>query len=320
MHQTPRPPSNLPPQWPSEELGYRRALRNLGMRAAGRLGAWGAAIHRVPPDACVGILTYHRVIAPVRGLSPPLHNVAPGRFREQLAGLRRQGFTVRSLDELLELHRRGKGVTGPTVAITFDDGFANVHSQAWPILRELDMPATVFVNTAYLDQETPFPFDSWGVAVEGRAPRESYRPMTRAECREIAADGLIQLGGHTHTHEDYRGRCEALRVDLRRSIEVFRAEFGAPSLPFAFPFGSVSKGFCSPEMMSVVREQGFDCGLTMEAVPVDLADDPFGWGRFNVFAWDTSATLAAKLRGWYSWAPRLWQRVMSRPVASQGAP
>ena len=31
--------------------------------------------------------------------------------------------------------------------------------------------------------------------------------------------------------------------------------------------------------------------------------------RFNVFAWDTSATLAAKLAGWYSWATKLRQRI-----------
>jgi len=45
-------------------------------------------------------------------------------------------------------------------------------------------------------------------------------------------------------------------------------------------------------------------GLTMEPTLVEPSTDLFQLGRFNVFPWDTSATIAAKLAGWYSWAPR----------------
>ena len=53
----------------------------------------------------------------------------------------------------------------------------------------------------------------------------------------------------------------------------------------------------------MARAAGVKCGLTTMAELVELSVSPFKWGRFNVFAWDTSATLSAKLAGWYSWAP-----------------
>jgi len=82
-----------------------------------------------------------------------------------------------------------------------------------------------------------------------------------------------------------------------------------PVLPFAFPFGSPALGFAGGALMQAARETCVVCGLTTESVLIDLRSDPLQWGRFNVFAWDTSATLAAKLAGWYSWATKLRQRL-----------
>ncbi len=80
-------------------------------------------------------------------------------------------------------------------------------------------------------------------------------------------------------------------------------------MTFAFPYGSRALGFSGGALAAVARETGVLCALSTEAVPVTVNSDPFHWGRFNAFPWDSSATLAAKLEGWYSWAPRLRQRV-----------
>jgi hypothetical protein len=62
-------------------------------------------------------------------------------------------------------------------------------------------------------------------------------------------------------------------------------------------------------LVAAARQTGVLCALTTESVLVDPDSDPFQWGRFNAFPWDTSATLAAKVEGWYSWAPKLRQRI-----------
>jgi peptidoglycan/xylan/chitin deacetylase (PgdA/CDA1 family) len=283
----------------------REFLRNLGKRAAGEASAGLNGLLGSRAAEPLGILVYHRIAPVARGIARPSMNVPPQRFREQLVGLLARGFRFWSLRQALDHHARGLDVPPGTVVVTFDDGFENVHSRAWPILRELRIPATVFVCTAFLDGSEPFPFDTWGLAYRQDVSPESYRPLTIEQCREMSRDVLMELGAHTHTHQDFRLRPEEFRKDLQKSVDVLRSRMGIEQPTFAFPFGRRYSGFSGDELMDAVRITGVRCGLTTEANLVDPASDPFGWGRFNAYDWDTPATLSAKLEGWYSWAPRL---------------
>ena len=278
--------------------------RAAGLIASGLHRAFGARDAGRP-----GIFVYHRVADPVRGVPTPTINVPPARFRAQLAGLLARGFVARSLTDLLGRHEAGEPVPPRTFVVTFDDGYENVYTRAFPVLRELNVPATVFVNTAFLDQDQPFPFDAWGRECAGAAPAEAYRPLTVAQCREMAAGGLIEIAAHTHTHDDFRGRPDALRADLHTCVAAIRAQFGSDRVTFAFPYGRKALGYVNAELLQAARDAGAAGALTTEAELVDPRSDPFGWGRFNAYHWDTAATLAAKLAGWYGWAPRLHERM-----------
>jgi len=61
--------------------------------------------------------------------------------------------------------------------------------------------------------------------------------------------------------------------------------------------------------MAAVKKLPVTCALTTDGAPVDWRTDPFGWGRFNVYQWDTATTLTAKLKGCYGWAPKLQERL-----------
>ena len=296
-------------RFPPERPRLRKAVNNLGMRTAGHIATGLHALLGSRAHERVGILTYHRVAPHVRRVPPPSHNVTPERLREQIEGLLRRGFHVWPLRRIVHDAAEGREIPPRTIAITFDDGFESVFIRAWPILRELHVPATVFVNTGYLDSTDPFPFDTWGGEWKDSVPSESYRPLTSAQCRELQVSGLIDLGTHTHTHADFRDRPEQFRDDLQLSVSILRTRFGVDEVLFAFPFGSPALGFCGGELVQAARDTGVLCGLTMECVLIDRGCDPLQWGRFNAFGWDTSATLAAKLAGWYSWATKLRQRL-----------
>lgn len=255
------------------------------------------------PDS-VGILVYHRVSPNIDGLPSPTMNVQPQRFRSQLVGLLDRGFCVWPLWRVLAHRAAGESIPGRTIVITFDDGFENVYTQAWPILRELGLPSTVFVSTAFLDGDL-FPFDPWGTAWATVAPPDAYRPLRSAQCTEMLTSGLVELGAHTHTHQDFRGRPEAFEADLRTSVVALADRFGVEATTFAFPFGRPHLGFVSPELVAAARRTGVVCGLTTRNDVVGTETDPFDWGRFNAFDTDSAAVLAAKLGGWYGWAPAL---------------
>ncbi len=260
---------------------------------------------------CVGVLTYHRTAYPIPGLPKPLHNVSPDVFEKQIISLLKRGFVIWPLSRIIEHGAGGQVIPPKTIAITFDDGYETVYTEAFPVLKKLGQPATVFICTAFLDGDCPFPFDDWGMAYRDRAPSSTYRALSTANCQEMVDSGLIELGSHTHTHADFRNRPEEFQRDIETSLDILESKFGQKGkVTFAFPWGTVHNGFAGDMLLSAARETEILCAMTTESRAIEPTADPMGWGRFNVFSWDNGATLAAKLDGWYSWAPklRLWFR------------
>jgi peptidoglycan/xylan/chitin deacetylase (PgdA/CDA1 family) len=260
-------------------------------------------------QTAIGILTYHRVADIVARVPPPEHNVTPKRFRQQLSGLLSRGYEFWSLRKLLTAAADHRAVPRRVAAVTFDDGYESVYTNAWPVLKELQIPATIFVSTSFLDKPQPFPFDQWGATFQSAIPKSSYCPLTTDQCREMLDDGLIEIGAHTHTHQDFRDRAAEFGEDLKTSVDFVRENLGVTDATFAFPYGCPYKGYASEDLVQAAKKVGVTCGLTTESIPVHLSQDPFRWGRFTAFPWDTAATLAAKIEGWYDWAPKLCRRL-----------
>jgi len=299
--------SGLPPESPA----WKQWSVNWGMRAVGRLAVGLNGVLGSRANGRFGILAYHRVVSHPPGFPPPLHNVEPECFAAQLQKLLQRGYRFLPLSHVLAASRRSETLPDRVVVVTFDDAYASVYTEAWPVLQRLGVPATVFVATAFLDSDEPFPFDAWGVAHHGRLPAGLYRPLRTAECQEMAASGLIEIGAHTHTHQDFRGRSDAFRRDLSQSVDIVRERFGLDEVLFAFPYGGVHSGFAGCDLRLAAKQTGVTCGLTTQATNVSTDADPFLWGRFIVFPWDTPGTIAAKLDGWYGWAPMLRQKFRS---------
>lgn len=252
-----------------------------------------------------GILMYHRVIDPVSGQPRPTWNVPPARFEEQLSGLLRRGFDPWPLNRVLEHHEKGWKIPRRVFVVTFDDGYQNNLTQALPILQKLRVPATIFLATRYLDSAQPFPSDDWLAAGAAGVPAEAWQPLTTDECHQLLKSGLIELGAHTHSHDDFRGKPDYLRDDLRQCCAVLREKFHIERPTFAFPYGTKRNGFAGPDLVAVARTSELRCSLTTEAELVTATTDPFDWGRLVAEDIDTSTTLAAKLGGWITAAKKL---------------
>ena len=252
-----------------------------------------------------GILMYHRIANPVPGKPRPTWNVPPRRFERQLTGLLRRGWQAWPLQQVLDYVERDLPIPRKTFVVTFDDGYANNLTQAGPILSRLGVPATLFLATAYLDSKEPFPSDDWPAAGEPGVPTEAWRPLTTDECQRLVASGLVELGAHTHTHADFRGRGAEFAADLAENLRILRERFGVERPTFAFPYGTVTTGFASPDLARVARDTGLVCALNTEAVIVRPGETPFTWGRFAAEEQDTARTLAAQLGGWYEAVRRL---------------
>ena len=274
----------------------------------------------IQANGCAGILMYHRVVAQPCGVQIPTWNVTPSKLEEQLAGLVASGFRAMPLRDLLEAVGRGEDIPNRTFVVTFDDGYENVYLEAWPILKSFRIPATIFLATSYLDSDVPFPFDDWPQAGAAHVPKSAWRPLTTAQCREMAQSGLIELGAHTHTHGDFQCNAGAFEHDLRECMALLQDRFGITKASFAFPFGKSRLGYEPDEFVDAARRLGILCALTSEPQLVRGNSDCHSWGRFEVSQADTAKTLAACLDGRYEmmrgWRPDRLMKRISRPMLS----
>jgi peptidoglycan/xylan/chitin deacetylase (PgdA/CDA1 family) len=249
-----------------------------------------------------GILFYHRIAPKISGLPEPGLNVTPDRFRLQMEGLLERGFSFLSLRALVTMAAEGRAVPEGATVVTFDDAFAGVHRWALPVLRDLKIPATVFAVTRYLEEPaTPMHFDMWGMAHHREAPADTWRSMTWEECREAEATGLVEIGCHTHAHENFTGRPDELDLDLNSAQAAYRSHLGGPRTLFAIPYGDPNLGQVDSDMLATIKRHGHECALTTTLGLVEPGQSPFGWKRLEVVDQDNGGTLAAKIEGWYDW-------------------
>jgi peptidoglycan/xylan/chitin deacetylase (PgdA/CDA1 family) len=284
----------------------KEALRRVAARMAVGLNAVLGSRH----TTAFGILTYHRIADACEGLEPPTWNATPKQFRQHMTELLDRGYQAWPLRQVLKHARVGESIPRNAFVVTFDDVFESVYRHAWPVLHELNIPATLFIATAYLDSDEPFPFDDWSGAGSPLAPADAWRPMSTGQCREMLADPLVELGTHTHTHENFRGRPDALRRDLMISLDVLLKRFGVREAPLAFPFG-----IDGADVSRAAKDAGAVCSLSNQGDLVTQPGDPFAWGRISVDNADTGRILAAKLDGWYTLGRDIWRSLKS-PLGS----
>lgn len=100
------------------------------------------------------VLTYHRIAEPedTPDLDPLLVSATPETFRRQMEHVRKRYRPV-SLEQVVEAcSEGGQPLPDSAVHVTVDDAYRDFAEYGWPILRELEIPVTVFVPTAYPDQ------------------------------------------------------------------------------------------------------------------------------------------------------------------------
>ncbi len=271
-----------------------------------------SAVLPSPRGGGFGIFVYHCVSPAERVRARPIHHVTVEKFRSQMSGLRRRGFTPFALSDILHRLRRRESLPERGFVVTFDDGYACIHDHVLPVLRELEIPATVFLATAFLDSAQPFPFDDRRAAGADGVDSSNWRPLSTAQCQDVMRDGLVDFGSHTHTHRRFDVDVESFDRDVRVSCDILSKRFGIASPPFAFPYGRRSRGDFSDAMVARVRNLGLSCALSTENDVIRSEDDPFTWGRFAVRESDTARTLAAKLTGWYGVVRNLARRLPKR--------
>lgn len=103
-----------------------------------------------------GILAFHRVQdRSIRSLTTQSLSVTPESFRRVIQTVVRRGYTFLSMSALADWLQEPDAKTGRFVCLTFDDGFADIYTEVFPVCREFNLPMTVYLVPAYIRREFP---------------------------------------------------------------------------------------------------------------------------------------------------------------------
>ena len=214
-------------------------------------------IARLHPPRKGVVLGYHSIDEDDTIISFP-----PGEFRRQMAFLKEEGYRSLYLDEYLDSLRGDAFEDGRSVVITFDDGFRSNYEQAFPILQEHGLKATVFLATDYVGRRS-----TW---YEETADARAFPMLSWAEIREMARGG-VRFEAHTcsHPHLPAIPR-ETAREEIDRNRRIIEEKLGRPCRFFCYPYGEYNT-----DVVAILKDLGFAGACTTDGGTCAYGHDPF---------------------------------------------
>lgn len=167
------------------------------------------------------ILMYHSIDE-----NEVLFNVKPKDFEKQMEYLKRKNYKIIKLSHLIEKLQKNKTIEQKTIVLTFDDGFKDNYTNAFPVLKKYNFPATIFLATSFIDREMNNSYD---------------RPlpiMRWEDARVMEESGLVEFGSHTHSHPDMINlNIQDFILEIERSINLLNQNLKTPIKIFSYPKG-----------------------------------------------------------------------------------
>ena len=223
------------------------------------------------------VLCYHRVGGP---LELGVTRVARSVFARQMTALARAGWRTLTLADfgasvspyLFPVARLS--AAGSTFLLTFDDGYASLADDVYPLLADLGFTATTFVITDFVGRT-----NTWDV-------RYTWRRLPHLDWPVIEhwqAKGF-DFGSHSATHRRLTWlSTAAVREELERSRRTLVQRLGPDAgRAVAYPFGARTE-----RVSELARQAGYELGF---GGPRDDGHDPLRLARVPVYVWDAGRT------------------------------
>jgi len=186
----------------------------------------------------VPVLLYHSV-----DTSGSVISISPRTFYSQMAHLQGRGYRTLSLHEYVRLLTAEGPAPERAVVITFDDGFKNNYTEAFPILKAFGFSCTIFLATDFVGK-----ICAW----ERHSSIGDLPMLSWGEIREMQRLG-IEFGSHGCSHAHLTHLSESgIKRELIESKSVLERELDKPIRFFCHPYGDVSE-----LTQQLVRDAGY---------------------------------------------------------------
>ncbi|MBI3753106.1 MAG: polysaccharide deacetylase family protein [Deltaproteobacteria bacterium] len=229
----------------------------------------------------IPVFMYHHV-SPHKG---DMVSVTPDVFEAQMRFLKEAGYRTLSADEVVGYILSDVEIKEKTVALTFDDGYLDNYVHAFPVLKEYNIKATIFIVTDWVEEasnivrsqesgvrsnETPTPSHREGKELIATSQADKVI-LNWDRIREMEGSGLVEFYSHTMSHK----KCaelsdEELIRELEGSKKVMEQKLNKPRPYLCWP-----KGSYTPESVKAAKDAGYTALFTTKRGVVKKGSDRF---------------------------------------------
>jgi len=193
--------------------------------ASSTIGGWDT-------DWPVPILMYHYIEEPTASTSLTNLYTRPAVFEAHLVALKNDCYQTILASELGRAMMTGRAVPTRSIVLTFDDGYEDMYTNVFPLLKKYNLKATMYIIVNALD--TP-----------------GY--LTREQIKEMSASNQVEIAAHTFNHPDLRKLNYKKDWDeIAGSKKALEHIIGRPVYSFAYPYG-----FFGQREEEICRQAGY---------------------------------------------------------------
>lgn len=215
-------------------------------------------------DVRVTVLGYHDFSS---SKEPTEMLISTDKFRRQMQAIKDLGLDVISLEDFIAWRRGEKNIKDRSVLITIDDGWKSVYTEAFPILKDMGFPFTIFLYTNYVDGGS------------GALTTTMIKQMQKHGC---------SIGSHSISHpypatvkaERNKGQAafsSYLDREMGQSRKMLEKKFGGKVASYAYP-----GGFVTGEMLPIASKHGYECLFTVLPGKTTRATSSFTIPRYII--------------------------------------
>ena len=255
-----------------------------------------------PGNKQIPILMYHSVSDEKEKSHPYYHvNTSPAVFEAHMHYLHENNYRAINLPELEKSFATKD--SSKYVVITFDDGFADFYTNAFPILQKYHFPATVFLPTDFIGNE------------KNKLTGKDH--LSWEQISELSKSG-ISFGSHTVTHPQLSSlNNKDVEYEISQSKKIIEDKIGKAIDTFSYPykFPEENKAFIK-DLRKLLQKHGYRYGVSTRIGTTSKKDDIYFMKRIPINSADDISLFQAKLEGGYNWLhrPQYLYKILKRKM------
>lgn len=237
------------------------------------------------------ILVYHRVTDEKdESVSTSIKN-----FSRQISFLGKY-FSIITMERLINSIKNREPLPSNSIVITFDDGYKDVFTNAYPILKMYNIPATVFITTDYIQ----LPVTSHQSPVNEMMSWEDILEMI---------DNNISIGSHTVSHPKLSALTDnEIERETGESKDIIQRHINKEVVCFSYPYGG--RDFFNERIKEMLKKNGYQCACSTIYGINDLNSDLFELKRIPVNYYENETIFMIKVFGLLNPVARFMDRFL----------